>query len=717
MNPITRFPLRLSVPLLFLCAAFIWTLYSLHHDGQSAQREVDKTMHLRLDQQMSNLQHKLEHLLSSNDETSLKMEFSWPGAEPYLQTALLADEQGKVLYATHEEWVGHIVEQAFPEIRPELIVRAKNNSSGVVVFNPDHSAVMGYQPIILATNGTQLNSTHVGTLFMQYDLTQLKAAASRDTERQVFRSSLFLVGFAAALALLFHFILTRRVARLVSATKYFAAGNLNAKSGLQGSDEISRIGQAFDLMTDKITEDSKRLKLNALLLEHQALHDKLTELPNRNLLEDRLQQGILSSARGGKPLALLIMDLDGFKDVNDSLGHHAGDDLLKQIGQRLQVTLRKTDTVARLGGDEFGVLLHSVDAAQAEQAARKLLEVLEAPFQSNGHCLKVGVSIGIALFPEHGANASDLMRHADVAMYAAKHAKTGCGLYNVLQDQDRIEQLALARELNGAMENNHLLLYYQPKVDCRTGQVVSAEALLRWQHPQLGLLPPDKFIPLAERTGSINALTLWMFKEALQQCASWRQQGINISVALNLSACSLPEPQIFEQIADILAACKVSPTWLELEITESTIMTEPARAMELLMRLDALGIRLTIDDFGTGYSSLTYLKKLPVDAIKIDKSFVMSMLNDTNDAVIVRSTIELAHNLDMKVTAEGVESQETWDLLVEYGCDMAQGYFISSALTASAFTRWLANSRWGKLGVVAQVTPIKSRAALLKQIH
>lgn len=713
MNPITRFPLRISIPLLLVCAAIVWALYSLHYDAKSAQLYVEADMHLRIDHKMDNLQRKLEHLLEINDEMGLELEFGWPGPEPYLRAALLADEQGKVLYATRNAWVGQNIEQASADIRLEQVARARTAQGGLVAFNQDRSAIMGYHPVVLAGNAGQ--AARIGTLYMQYDLTFLKGAAVRDVEHQIFQSSLFLVLLAVVLVLLFHFLLIRRVARLVSATKYFAAGNLNAKSGLTGSDEISRIGQAFDLMTDKIQEDSKRIKLNALLLEHQALHDKLTELPNRGLLEDRLQQGVLSCAREGKALALFIMDLDGFKDINDSLGHHTGDDLLKQLAQRLQAALRKTDTVARLGGDEFAILLLSVDRVQAERTAGKLLEIMAVPFQANGHILRVGASIGIALFPEHGGNECDLMRYADVAMYAAKHAKSGYSFYDALHDQDRVEQLALGKELRHAIENRQLLLYYQPKVDCQTGRVVSAEVLLRWQHPQLGLLPPDKFIPLAERTGSIKALTLWMFKEALQQCASWHQQGIDISVAVNLSACSLPDPQIFEQIAEMLTACQVSPAWMELEITESAIMTEPARAIELLTRLDAMGMRLTIDDFGTGYSSLTYLKKLPVDAIKIDKSFVMSMMNDSNDAVIVRSTIELAHNLGMKVTAEGVELQETWDLLVEYGCDMAQGYFISSALTAGAFSRWLAKSHWGR--VENKVTPIRDRMGLVKHIR
>ena len=447
-------------------------------------------------------------------------------------------------------------------------------------------------------------------------------------------------------------------------------------------------GMAF-WMARKLKADNTRLIEGTLLLEHQALHDTLTSLPNRALLGDRLQQAIISCARDNKTLALLVMDLDHFKEVNDTLGHHSGDQLLQQVALRLQNTLRRSDTVARLGGDEFAVLLLGADAEDAKKAAGMLLTALEKAFLLEGQMLDVRGSIGITLYPAHGADALTLLRRADVAMYVAKRRQSGYALYASEQDHNSQLRLTLTSELSHAIERQQLTLHYQPKVSFKTGRVVSAEALVRWQRPEHGLVAPDEFIPLAEHTGLIRPLTQWVLYEALRQCAAWRKAGIEITLAVNLSARNLLEAQFTELLASHLAAWSVPPEYLELEITESAIMSDPLRALDALTRLDAMGVGLSIDDFGTGYSSLAYLKKLPVDTLKIDKSFVMNMAQDDNDAVIVRSTIDLAHNLSLRVVAEGVEDQQTWDMLDELGCDIAQGYFLSRPLAAADFMEWL----------------------------
>lgn len=457
-----------------------------------------------------------------------------------------------------------------------------------------------------------------------------------------------------------------------------------ARIVVSGEDEVLAI----------VREITER-KAQAAVLEYQALHDSLTDLPNRTLLYDRLQQAILSGHRQSRLLALLLMDLDHFKDVNDTLGHHHGDMLLQQVGQRLRGTLRESDTVARLGGDEFAILISALaDVKDVPLVTEKILQALEAPFILEGNILDIGASIGIALFPDHGEYADLLIQRADVAMYLAKEAGGGYAIYSSEQDQNSPRRLALRGELRQAIENGDLFLLYQPKINLQTSNVIGVEALVRWRHPRLGTVPPDQFIPLAEHTGLIKPLTLWVLNAALSQCRSWREAGVDLGVAVNLSARNLQDPQVSDQIADLLETWNVPPQMLELEITESVIMADPVRAMEILTRLSKMGVRLSIDDFGTGYSSLGYLKKLPVDEIKIDKSFVKEMAIDGDDTVLVRSIIDLAHNLGLQVIAEGVEDQETWDALVMLGSDAAQGYFMSRPIPADELGRWLRESPW-----------------------
>ncbi|MBI3595553.1 MAG: PAS domain S-box protein [Nitrospirae bacterium] len=444
-----------------------------------------------------------------------------------------------------------------------------------------------------------------------------------------------------------------------------------------------------------IVRDITERKTQAAALEYQALHDTLTDLPNRTLVLDRLRQAIHAAGREGKPLALLLMDLDRFKDVNDALGHHHGDLLLKQVGPRVLSVLRESDTVARLGGDEFAVLLPATDIDGATVTAQKILEALDRPFVVEGFFLEIGASIGIALFPEHGEDVDMLMRRADVAMYTAKQSGSGFAVYISEHDRHSPHRLALMGELRHAVERQEFVLYYQPKVDLKTRRTIGVEALIRWQHPQHGLIPPDQFITLAEHTGFIRPLTLWVLGDALRQWRTWHQAGIDLPVSVNLSARNLQDLQLPDQIAELVRTTEAAPSTLELEITESAIMADPARAMEILMRLRAMKIRFSIDDFGVGYSSLGYLKKLPVDEVKVDKSFVMGMTANADDAVIVRSTIDLAHNLGLKVVAEGVESREIWDRLVAMGCDAAQGHYLSRPIPAEEMTRWLSESPWG----------------------
>lgn len=428
------------------------------------------------------------------------------------------------------------------------------------------------------------------------------------------------------------------------------------------------------------------------LLEYLALHDTLTGLPNRALLMDRLDHAIAASRRDNRPLALLLLDLDRFKEINDTLGHAVGDSLLAEVGQILAGPLRESDTVARLGGDEFAILLPSVSGvAQARDIAERVADVLARPFPVEGITVEVGVSIGLALYPEHGTDASELMRAADVAMYVAKRQHITVSLYDENQDHHSVRNLSMSGELRRAMDGDELTLLYQPQIEVSTGRLVGAEALLRWDHPEHGLVSPNEFVSLAEQTGLIRPLTRWVIGKALKQLSLWQENGLDMGLSINLSPRNLHEDDLALSISELVAKRGLKPELITLEITEDAIMTDPERALAAIRHLKQCGVRLAIDDFGTGYSSLAYLKALPVDELKIDKSFVMPMQEDGSGEVIVRSTIELAHNLGLSVVAEGIESELHLQTLRRLGCDVGQGFHIGRPLRIEEFHQWVEN--------------------------
>jgi diguanylate cyclase (GGDEF)-like protein/PAS domain S-box-containing protein len=424
-------------------------------------------------------------------------------------------------------------------------------------------------------------------------------------------------------------------------------------------------------------------------LVYQALHDGLTSLPNRSLLTERLRQAILVAHRHDKPVALMLMDLDRFKEVNDTFGHHSGDLLLQQVAMRLLETMRESDTVARLGGDEFAVLLPSTGAEGAIDAAKRIAETLRQPFTLESQELDIGTSIGISVYPAHGADAANLMRRADVAMYAAKRGSGNYSVYSAERDENNSARLLMTGELRQAIEGDQLLLHYQPKIGVADGSVRHVEALVRWVHPERGFTPPDRFIPLAEETGLVKPLTIWVLNEALRQHRAWREVGLDIQVAVNFSARTLHDPDLVSIVTGLLETWRVEPSRLEIEITESAIMLDPERAMITLTELHDAGIDTSIDDFGTGYSSLGYLQKLPVDEVKIDKSFVLEMATNRDHATIVRAIVDLGQKFDLRVVAEGVDNRRTLDMLTEMGCDLAQGFFLSRPLPAADLLAWL----------------------------
>ncbi len=442
--------------------------------------------------------------------------------------------------------------------------------------------------------------------------------------------------------------------------------------------------------------DVTSVKHQFVMLRHQAMHDALTDLPNRTMLFDRLDRAVDEARRSRSSIALLLMDLDRFKEVNDTFGHHFGDILLKAVAFRLKNQLSLNDMVARLGGDEFAIVLaEAMDSRQVAVMARRILNTLQQPFVVDGQVLEIGASIGIALYPAHGNDSRTLLRRADVAMYAAKQSQAGYTFHKDDHEPKSAEQLSLVVEMRHALERNEFELYYQPKLHLRSGLVTRVEVLIRWNHPQRGLLPPGAFVPIAERTGLIRTISDWLLDRALRQCREWQDAGAPIHVAVNLSAKSLQEQMLPTKVDDLLKKWKVDPRFLKIEITESSIMADPAHALAIMSMLQSMGVRLSVDDFGTGYSSLTHLRELPIDEIKIDKSFVTGMMNSDADTAIVRTVIDLAHNLGKQVCAEGVEDEKVWRKLRELGCDLAQGYWISKPLSATELIRWLSENAWG----------------------
>jgi diguanylate cyclase (GGDEF)-like protein len=439
--------------------------------------------------------------------------------------------------------------------------------------------------------------------------------------------------------------------------------------------------------SNRLQRQSEELRVSAVRDRHQATHDALTGLPNWELLRDRLEQGLAAATRSEREIALLLIDLDRFKEINDSLGHTYGDKLLCQVGPRLQSVLREGDTVARLGGDEFAVLLPSVDGvAEAQAVAERLRLSLHRPFDVDGVALDVEASIGIVLSPEHGTDTEELLRNADIAMYAAKELKAGAVVFEADQHVTAPWRLTLLGDLRRALEGtDELFLNYQPKYTLDGERIEGVEALLRWQHPTEGLIPPGDFIPVAEGTSIILRLTERVLNLSLAQMRGWLDAGHAVPVAVNLSTRCLLDAALPEMVQRLLAQYRVPAELLRLEVTESAVMGDAARCMEVLQRLHDLGVRLSIDDFGTGYSSMAYLRRLPVDELKIDRSFVLGMTTTPQDAVLVRTAIDLGHNLGLTVVAEGVEGAEQVHALRELGCDIAQGYHYARPMLGEAF--------------------------------
>jgi diguanylate cyclase (GGDEF)-like protein len=458
--------------------------------------------------------------------------------------------------------------------------------------------------------------------------------------------------------------------------------------------EIKLLGE----LADDLAYGIANLRTRILHREAQATiarlayYDTLTALPNRTLLVEALKAAIEAAKQQNRSLALLYLKVGHFHDINKVLGFRAGDELVKALGQRLMDEVHGDEALARVGESDFALLLPNSGAENANQVARKLLIMLSEPVEVAGLTLDARVGIGIALYPGHATDAEILIRRANVAMHQAISARGGCAMYSGGQEQENTRRMALMGDLHRAIKNNELSLYCQPKVDIASRRVCGAEALMRWHHPQHGSIPTSEFIKLAEEAGTITPLTNWMLEAAFSQTYAWHKAGLESALAVNLSAHDLYGPGLFERIRDLFSTWGIAPDLIQFELTESTLMSAPDACLETLVRLKNLGVEIFIDDFGTGYSSLSYLQKLPVDGIKIDQSFVMPMVTSDDSAMIVSSTIELGHNLGLKLVAEGVESQAVLDRLAALKCDFVQGYLISMPMPAKQFPEW--NRKW-----------------------
>ncbi|MDO9600302.1 MAG: EAL domain-containing protein [Azoarcus sp.] len=460
--------------------------------------------------------------------------------------------------------------------------------------------------------------------------------------------------------------------------------------------EVTLLGELAEDLSYGIANLRTRVKHREAekTIERMAFYDALTALPNRTSLCDRLSHTVANARHDFRPLALLVIKMGQFQEINETLGYMEGDLFLRAVSARLAPFTDDVRLVARVGEDEFAALLPGAGAENATQVAQQLLKILREPVELTDFAVDAHASIGIALFPGHGTDASALLRRATVAAGQATHSAAGYALCISTPDREFSQRLALMGELRRAIANEELRLYCQPKVNFGSRQTCGAEALVRWHHPRHGMLATGHFIKLAEHAGLITPLTHWVLEAAFRQSYAWAEAGLDMPLSVNLSAHDLRDPQLLDRIKGLFATWGTRPEMMQFELTESVLMEEPASAVDMLTRLKALGVKLFVDDYGTGFSSLSYLQRLPVDSLKIDQSFVGNMLDSKDSAIIVQSTIELGHNLGLEIVAEGVESEGVWQRLATLDCDTAQGYFISMPLPAAQFPEWEAQSRW-----------------------
>ncbi|VAW64538.1 diguanylate cyclase/phosphodiesterase (GGDEF & EAL domains) with PAS/PAC sensor(s) [hydrothermal vent metagenome] len=614
-------------------------------------------------------------------------------------------QQENVIYAVYinkdNHAITHYIDSENPIIQKAIIATKTEDPHQLFNYLSEQSDILNLSfPVIF-------NDKLLATIKIGLDKKPLESIPFENLMTQVFSSLIFGLLIGVSIYIGFLKKVSHPIKKLKKSANKITSFKFDDELTIQGNNEFSELANTFNLMRitlkEAVTSKENTLKemeqLNASLedrvlkrtneleklntqITHQAMHDPLTDLPNRTLIVEHLNQALTLAKRNNEQLAVFILDLNNFKDINDTLGHPEGDIILKQVAKRIPNALRESDSVGRLGGDEFAFVLPDINEDDAIKVGNKIVEVLKPSFNLTSQSVNIGASIGIAIFPEHGKDQASLIRHADVAMYESKRHETHVTLYNTSFDTHTPWRLELMADLREAIENDELCLHYQPQVNLKTNKVYGVEALLRWTHPKHGAVAPDQFIYIAENSGLINLLTNCVIRHSLLQINKWKEQGLVLDMSINISARNLKDKDFTENLLSLIEAHNSDPKRIKLEFTESTVMSNPDVVLSLLNHPKLKDLRYSIDDFGTGYSSLSYLKKLTVDEVKIDKSFVRDMDTNENDASIVQSVIDLTHNLGHLVVAEGVETQTVMNTLIDLGCDSVQGYYISKPLPA-----------------------------------
>lgn len=622
-----------------------------------------------------------------------------------------ASQQSGVVYAVYLDNEKHALTSYFNQ-NLSAVTQAMQASS--LEHDPYSTlqVLLKRDDILHQTYAVNFQQQQLAKIYIGLDKTPLLTEPQNNLRIHLISS--LLIGLFIGLGIYLGFIrkVSRPIRQLREAANHIIRFNFDKSVEVKGKNELSELAQTFEQMRIRLRdavesrdeslqeieelnvslEDRVRERTNALQelnaqITHQAMHDPLTGLPNRVLVIERLNQAIDYAHRNKTQLAVFILDLNNFKEINDTLGHPEGDLILQQVASRIPSALRASDTVGRLGGDEFAVVLPDIDEQHALDVGEKIIHAMKPAFDLSDQTVNISASIGIALYPEHGEEQSTLIKHADVAMYASKHNSQAISIYNPQLDTHTPRRLALMADLQNAIEDNQLALYYQPQIYIKDSRAYGVEALIRWNHPQQGFIPPDQFIHLAENSSLINQLTDWVIHQSLKQWREWHDAGLTLDISINISARNLSDPRLPQILHSAMQQYNVIPQHIKLEITETSIMTNHDMALTLMRHPMLEGVKFAIDDFGTGYSSLNYLKQLPVDEVKIDKSFIFDMSKNNDDTQIVHSIIDLSHNFGHSVVAEGVENSHVLNILNDMGCDAIQGFLISKPRPHSEIPR------------------------------
>ena len=678
------------LPGLSIMRSYLWPHYAMLIDETGKPRELYRYKNPTPPEELLNITpHELE---LSHEQSYITMR----GNQPYVISAEYIGENGNspmLLIASpiDEELMK---DSQGAESSDIIIALLKDEETTILVSSNDKLAPRNTDLREMSKNFLITSEDHFDTgssdLFIKFVSFVSTEEVHNQTEAVLKEDRLITIGTAVAYISSFALVIfwiTSRIQNLTQRVVKFSENMSITQPDLDKKNQLDELESRFELLAAAVQSET-------LALEHQALHDPLTNMPNRKLFNKQLQFLISNSANTNQNFILILSDLDRFKEINDTLGHHIGDVVLQQVAERLHETLRNDDLVARLGGDEFGILLENISLEQAEIILKKIITAFETPFSIENHDLNIALSMGIVEYPRHGDDVNILLQRADVAMYNAKNKRAGYSVYESSEDSHAISRLALASELRQAINNNALRLFYQPKVDLETGNIFGAEALLRWEHTERGFISPDDFIPLAEHTGLIQPITCFVIESATKQCAKWNALGHKLLLSINVSMSCIHDARLPAKLNEVILGNKLAPEQITLELTESIFIKDPVRSKKILNNISSMGVGISIDDFGTGYSSLAYLKQLPVNELKIDRSFVMEMLEDENDAAIVRATIDLAHNLGIKVVAEGVESLEAAQQLKKLNCNYAQGYYLGRPMEVDDFIEYLESKNY-----------------------